>query len=416
MRPRGLSLAVTLMALGVIAVLGIGLATLGMQQLTRSRLLYQDRKALYAATAGVEAALRELRRDWAWTAGFPVTALSPEASYEVAVTNNFQGSADVVAPGGARVPPGAGYLTATGTSGARTRRIGVMLRSRYGRFGYAIGAAGPVTLGSSSTIVGPMKVDGALNASSSLTMVPERGDGRLLGAASITIGGRVRMDATQAVRARGDISPGPPFNTIDGTTLIYEGDTTTATNPFITDGRLTNDAPAGFQSLPNPDTSRLLTPGEYVDHGGTTVINSTFDLGGKVHYFPQGVTFGRSSSLTGRGTLVIGGGATGEFLAPIGTNMGGHPVNIVALGASGGSRLVFRESTNIEGLVYSHEDITTMASFRVEGSLFTYRGSAAVLDASDSFDVTLNDLAVPLKGFEPWMTPPSVTVQSWQPL
>lgn len=416
MRPRGLSLAVTLMALGVIAVLGLGLATLGMQQLSRSRLLYQDRKALYAATAGVEASLRELRGDWAWSAGFPLTALSPEASFEVALANNFQGATELALPGGVRVPPGAGYLTSTGSSGGRVRRIGVMLRARYGRFGYAIGAAGPVTLGSSSTITGPFKADGPLNALSSLTMVPERGDGRLLGASTITSGGRIRMDPTQAVRARGDISPGPPFNTIDGTTLIYEGDTTTATNAFITDGRLTNDAPTGFQSLPNPDTSKLLTPGEYVDHGGTTNINSTFDLGGKVHYFPQGVTFGRSSSFTGRGTIVIGGGATGEFLSPIGTNTGGHPMNLVALGAAGGSKLIFRESTNIEGLVYSHEDITTVASFRVEGSLFTYRGSAAVLDASDSFTVTLGDLAVPLKGFEPWMTPPSVAVQSWQPL
>lgn len=418
MRPRGLSLAVTLMALGVIAVLGLGLATIGMQQLNRSRLMYVDRKALYAATAGVEACLRELRRDWTWNAGIPQTVLSPETSYEVVLTNNFQGATDLTAPNGARVPAGATYLTATGTSGERSRRLGVMLRARFGRFSYAIGAAGPVTLGSSVTVTGPFKADGLLTANSSLTMLPERGDGRLLGGASITTGidGRIKMDATQAVRARADISPGPPFTSITGTTLIYENDATSATDPFVTDGRLTGDAPTGFLPFPNPDTTKLLAAADVVDHSGVTSINSTLDLGGKVHYFPQGVVFGVSSAFTGRGTVVIGNGATGEFLAPIGTNTGGHPLNIVALGDAGGSKLIFRESTSIEGVVYSHEDIETAASFRVEGSLFTYRGSTAELTASDAFEVVQADLAVPIKGFEPWMTPPSVSVQSWQPL
>lgn len=420
MRSRGLSLAVTLMALAVIAVLGLGIATVGMQQLGRSRALYLDRKALYAADAGVEAAMRELRRDLAWSAGFPDTALSPEASYSARLTNNFLGMTELQDPSGVRVLPGMGYLVSTGASAGRLRRAACLLRAKYGRFPFAIGAAGPATFGSATVVQGPVKVDGLLDLRASTTVLPERGDGRLLGGSTITTGnsGRLKMDPTQAVRARGDVSPGPPYNAITGTTLIYEGDTTAATNTFVSDGRTTNDAPPGFQALPNPDTSRLLAPGSYVDHGGTTAISGTLDLNGQVHYFPQGVTFGRGASLAGRGTLVIGGGATGEFQCPVGTNFGGHPVNIVALdgagGTAGGSRLIFREATNIEGLVYSHEDITSLASFRVQGSLFTYRAGAAVLDSSDSVEVVLDDLAVPIKGFEAWMTPPTVAVQSYQ--
>lgn len=416
-RPRGLSLALTLLALGVIVVLGLGLATLGLQQLSRSRSLYADRQALYAAEGGVEAALRELRHDPSWTAGLPAEG-PEEGSCTVEITNNFRGSTDLTTPEGGAVPPGTAWVLAAGRSGAASRDVGVLVKAGHGHFAHALGSAGTVSVAATTTVTGPLKADGAITSTATLTMLPRFGDGRVLGSGNLTLGanGKIVMDPTQAVRVRGDLSPGPPYTRVTGTAEVYEADATEATDPFVADGRITN----GAQVLPNPDVALLLAPGTYVDHSGQTAVTGAFDLDGKVHYFPDGILFAASSSLSGRGTIVVGNGHTGDFRCALGSNTNRLAVNIVALdgidGTTGGSRLVFRAGTFLAGLVYSHEDVTVEAAFRVDGSLYAYRSGAAQVSASDLCEVRQDDLAVYLPGFDDFLSPPTISVRSWRTL
>lgn len=85
-------------------------------------------------------------------------------------------------------------------------------------------------------------------------------------------------------------------------------------------------------------------------------------------------------------------------------------------GTVGGSRLVFRDAAFVNGLVYSHEDITALSSFRVNGSVYAYRNGEAAVDLSDAVEVRQEDMVFPLRGFDPWLTPPSVSVRAWQAL
>lgn len=420
-RPRGIAMAVVLLTLSMAAVIVVAIGTLGVQHLNAANAAFHTRSSLYAAEAGVAAAMAELSANNRWTAGFGDTSFNrvDDVRYSVRVTNNLRGTTALTAPDGTPVPIGRAYVVSTGTclGGRYSRRVAVMLRMPPD-FEYAIASGGEIDFQANTVIAGSVKASGDVANSSVLTINPVSGKGRLLAGGSLS-NSSLTVDPSQDVRARGHISN---VGAIGPTTLIEQSDTTDDTSPFLADGRTYNSSASGEEVLPNPDVSRLLAAGSYTDHAGTTTVSGTFDLDDGIHYFPDGVTFRASSNIRGSGTIVVGNGNSAIFEGSVGTAGSPATFNVVALdgddGQTGGSLIRFEAATFLRGLVYSHGSIESRAAFRLEGSAIAY-GDGEFSHTGASARITRAPIPTSLPGFESWfdtgLDRPVVQV-SWQRL
>lgn len=420
-RPRGLAMAVVLLTLSMAVVIVAAIGTLGVQHLNAANAAYYSRCSLYAAEAGAAAAMSQLASNNRWTAGFDDVRFNTvnDVRYSVQISNNLRGSAATTAFDGTPLPVGRAYVVATGTSlgGRYPRKVAVVLRLPP-PFEYAIASGGRIRFQAATIVSGSVKASGNLANSSVLTILPSHGKGRLLAGGQID-NSSLTMDPGQDVRARGNITN---LAAIGGTTAIRSGDTSTDTQAFVADGRTYNSSVTGEEVLPNPDVSRLLAPGGYTDHAGTTSISGNFDLDGGIHYFPDGVTFASSANIRGSGTIVVGNGHSAVFRGSVGS--GGSPAtfNVVALdgndGRTGGGTVRFEGATFLRGLVYSHGSIETSAAFRVDGAVIAY-GNGEFSHTGASARISRADLTTPLPGFESFfdtgLDRPVVGV-SWQRL
>ncbi len=202
------SLAIALMVLVVLVVMVVAVGILGSQHLNLVKSNLRSTTAVYAAEAGIAAALVELKANPGWSAGFQnVDDLEGEwdPRYSVSVTNNNLGGGVMTAPDGTEVPAGCVYLLATGTcQGVQPRRVAVMLTAGGGAFRYCIA--------SSSGIVasGPMLVAG----------VDEAGEvadkpGHIAGNGDVTLNGPATR-VTGDVKATGAVNRSPSGVEIEG--------------------------------------------------------------------------------------------------------------------------------------------------------------------------------------------------------
>lgn len=427
-RVRGISLAVSLMVLSVLLVLGMATTTVGVQGLNLSVSGRNSANAFYTAEAGIAQTVQRLEDDSSLNGTlYQNQALSSSGgSYTVTVYNNLGARTQLLVPGGQVVPPAYALLQAVGLpdAGSVPRNVFLLVKGTRDYFDYAVMTGGSINLQGQTQVAGNVRANGSISFSGagkeevSANVV---NGGRLLTSSQLSIQSTLQVQsATEEVRAGGVIQGG---NKISGTSLVYALDRSPLTALMSNSGSLT-PLPSG-ETIPNPNLATLLAPGTFVQHNETT-INGNFDLGGQLHYFPNGVTFSQGSHISGSGTIVVGNGHDAVFYAPFGTNTSPARVNVIALdaaqGTSGpntpGGSIYFQNGTFINGLIYAHHDVTFNANWRVWGSVVSYYGNVT---ADANVDFTLDHIPVHVPGFESWLLgasefggPITLSAVSWQ--
>lgn len=388
---RGSALAILLLVLALLLVFLVAVVAIGARHSRMIQANLGSVAAVQSAEAGIHAALNQIAADSGWSAGFTDVALGGEQDqeYSVQVTNNSGGATAINGPGGVSVPPGMIYLLSTGTSqaGVYSRQVAVFLEGQPDGYTYTISSGGTVEMGAAGVVYGTVKSNGDLVLNARVSIEPIDGQGHLLTSGNLTVQAQLDMGPGQDVRARGSITG---QNKIKDAAQVVANDTTAATEPFIADGRLTNDPPAGREVMPNPDPSTLLSGA--VTHTGTLYDGTNLD--GKVHYYPNGVTF--KNPPVGTGTIVVGNAKSAIFDTVL-----NHKLNVVVLdgqnGTVGGGRVEFNRATTLEGLVFCHGSIYSNAAFTLVGRAIAY-GDGEFVHSGARITSTLKQEPVP--GFE----------------
>lgn len=434
---RAMAIAMTLMVLALMLVILAAVVGLGRQHLGLMGANVRGVTAAYAAEAGIQSALAELKVNPAWTAGLTNHPLGGERAPRVTVevVNNFLGATPRQASDGTSVPPGLTYLMATGTCDAGSPRlVAVMLGRGTGwNFPYVLSTAASMDIKAGADIQGALKSNGNISFSANTDIWPVNGQGDVLAGGQVDNGSHnLNMKGSgQEVRARQGVTNPAKIN---GASLIVPDDTSDETRPFIADGRTDATLASGEtgEVLPNPHPARLLAGN--VTHE-TPEFSGTFDLGsGGIHWFPNGLHFSSSSSFTGNGTIVVGGSHDATFDCGV-TGHGSSYLllNVVVIGAQGSGdvdpsgrtpvgtgKLTFRGPVKVEGLLYNHGDIDFGAATDVRGAVVSYSaGSDIRMEGGGSKDFVVNPLPVVLQGFDNfwgWGGGSAFVVRSWQRL
>jgi hypothetical protein len=403
-----------LVVLSILMVIVLAVGAVGVHHLNLVNADYYSTASLYAAEAGITAAIRELNDNNNWTSGFSNVPFSSETTsrYTVTLTNNLAGVTAVTAGDGTSVPGGYAYLVSVGTSRGRyPRRVRAMVTA-VSEFKYAIATGGNAEFRGATTLNGNVKASGHLTFRGVTAIVPSNGQGRLLSGGNIYNDGNVTLSLGQDARARGTISD--PTKIL-GTTTIVQNDTSPDTAPFVADGRIVNNSTTGAEVMPNPRLDQLLASA--VDHGAQTEYSAgqELDLGGQVHYFPNGIHFCAGSRITGQGTIVVGGGNRAEFDIVLNQTM-----NIVALdssgkGTAGDASVRFNALATVNGLVYSQGAVEAAGILSVTGRLIAY-GTRGTLYHAGNLNVAYAPWGIYCPGWDNFFaggTRP-MQVTSWQ--
>lgn len=434
MRQRAIALPVVLSVLTLMLIIVGVVASTGILNLQHARVDNFEKRSLYAAEAGIARSIRSIITGGSGN----VTGTLGDSAYTVTVTMG-------PTAGPPQVPAGYAYLLAVGTTGTRyPRRVGVMIRGlengeATSSYPYVVAALGSLSAQGGGSIAGGMKSNGNLTLGGGIKLSAANGDGRLLSSSDVTVQGGVKVDPTQDVRAAGTASvskAGPN---------VYSNDTSVASAPFIADGRFTNTLNSGEvgEVLPNPDPVVLLgltedgagdyvkdpLTGDYViDAARTDVVqhpetsvSGTLNLGGKIHFFPNGVTM---DDVSGTGSIVSGNGNKITFQRQI---RGFPQVNILALRwksqTGGDPSIEFANGKNeINGLLLAHGNISTHSNFLLNGMII----AGGDFSSQGHRVIQYDPVGMLLPGFESWLTGGSggvggglglnlpVVVVSWQ--
>ncbi|MDQ7826546.1 MAG: hypothetical protein RDV48_27335 [Candidatus Eremiobacteraeota bacterium] len=448
-RQRGLSLVVTLLVLVIMTVIVFAIGSRAIVNLNFTTTEKYRTMAFYAAEAGLSNALLNYKKGQSgWDSGIG-SAASPVnlfngASYYVQVTRN-ETQQDMTAPNGTIVKPGQIHFLGTGNwqNKVAQQQVAIVVKvNQGGAFDYAIATAGDVAFNANTTITGNIKTSGSITNNAVLSVKPYNGEGRVLVTGQIDNGtphgssGKWvhsnpdgTPNALNDVRARAGITA--PTK-VDGWDYLGNPDSTDDTLAFINDGSLAPTSIPGRESLPNPDMTELLASCRTIttnNYSGSL----TFNYDGEVVYFPnssgdpEGIGGIQITSLTGKGTIVVGSyGKPGKLNFSTG-GAGTDNVNLIAVdggtnsnwagsGTVGGAKIYNRNNTIINGLVYAHGTIKTNAHLEVNGSVISYNtGGVEQNGANSTFN--LAPLAVQCPGFEAWIggsTYGEVVIISWQ--
>lgn len=430
-----MALAVVLSLVTLLILIALSVATTGIATLNLTGANQRSEQSLYAAEAGLAAAFREIIAGTAGWTGYSEVAYG-ECTYSVEATPGPQ-PATSARPA---VPAGMVYLLATGKSrGAYPRRVAVLVAGGpaaqpASAFPYAVAAVGRIEMQGAGMVGGSVKATGDIRMQGATRILPVGGDGRVLSSSSIEFQGAVRRDPSQDMRARNEIRLQNRTVTADPVQQLFPNDSTAASAPFIADGRFTNTLSSGEigDVLPNPDPQALLgltsdgAGGYLLDGSGNYVIdptrganvvvhtetsyggNTNFDLGGKIHWFQNGVRFSGNTDFIGTGTIVATGGNGVEFGGNVGGSGGPAQLSVLALRLSGQTnsnnpRIDFQGNSNLQGLVLAHDRVETQGNFHLDGLSVSYSGD---FRGQGNRHITFNSAALRLPGLETWLVPP----------
>ncbi|MGV8121915.1 MAG: hypothetical protein AB2L14_19315 [Candidatus Xenobiia bacterium LiM19] len=420
-RQRGISIIVTLLVLTIIMIIVFAVGAQGIWNLNYVNKDKYSKMATYAAEASLAVPLVGFKKGLTGWATCSNSFNSPNTYDAVErignyfeVTDNSAGTADTTASNGTVVKPGMVYFLGHGLACNKTihKMVGVMVDAgTVAQFDYALASGGAISFNASVDLHGSLKCNSnfSINAQTEI-LKDNKGKGRVLVTGQIQNGSKwLKLDPTAAehdCRARTGITG--PSKVSDASPKVAN-DTTDDTNPFIVDGSTSPSATSGYETLPNPDVTDIMSASNLVTHSEEN-WSGDLNLDGKVHYFPNssGTTGIQITGLSGKGTIVVGSyGKPGilSFSHPV-----DHEVNIVAVdggtgpdwansGTVGGCKVYFQNSTTIHGLIYSHGTITSNARFDVYGSVISYKGGSFVHNGAHSV-FTLSPLAVQCPGFD----------------
>lgn len=420
-KQRGISIIVTLMVLTIIMIIVFAVGAQGIWNLNFVNREKYSKMATYAAEASLAVPLVGFKKGYTGWETCSSSFNNPNIYDQVEgignyfeVTDNSAGSTDRTASNGVVVKPGMVYFLGHGLAMNKTihKTVGVMVDAgNSGQFDYAIASGGTVSFNASVDIYGSLKCNSNFSINAQTEVFKDsKSKGRVLVSGQVQNGSKwLKLDSSAAAhdcRARTGITG--PSKVSDASPLIAN-DTTTETNPFIVDGSTSPSATAGYETLPNPDMTKIMNSPNLVIHNEEN-WSGTLDLDDKIHYFPNssGTSGIQITGMTGKGTIVAGSyGKPGiiSFSHPV-----DHQVNIIAVdggtganwagnGTVGGSKVYFQNATTVYGLIYSHGSITSNARFDVYGSVISYKNGSFVHNGAYS-KFTLQPLAVKCPGFD----------------
>ena len=452
-RRRGLALAVVMSLIVILVLIAIAVGTSGIATLNQVGAQHLSTQSVYAAEAGLNAAFREIVQGNSWT-GYSNVSYGRESSYSVVAT---PGPAAATTDHPA-LPAGTVYLLATGVTRKHyQRRVGVLISgtgsaAAASAGGYALAGGARVEQQGNGTISGSIKASGEVRAQGSFKIIPYQGSGRIAAGGDIDLANNTRRDPSQELRARQTISIGPGTQPLDPVRLIFPGDTTPASAPWIADYRTTNTLNAGDvgEVLPNPDPVELLglvrlgsdyqlDPADNslyrIDPPRPDVIQHTetdgtgLNLDNKIHFYRNGFSISGNGAVTGTGTIVVGNGNSIHI-------QGNHNLNanLIALRwtgqqPSGGNPSIdIGGNVQVNGMILAHERVDIQGNFDLKGMIIAYHGDIRM---QGNKHVTYDAAGFSLRGLESWrapLTPPTgpgtlgilpgqpIKVLSWQRL
>lgn len=431
-RRRGIALAVVMSLIVIMVLIALAVGSSGIATLNQAGSLQLSNQSVYAAEAGLASAFREIVMGNAF-GGYSNVAYGRESRYWVVAT---PGPAPAAADHPA-VPAGMAYLLATGTTRGRySRRVGVLITgtgvpAAAGGGGYAISAGGRVDAQGNSTISGSIKASADVHTQGNFKLIPFQGNGRIASGEDIDLANATRRDPSQELRARQTISIGPSSLGLDPTRLIFPGDGTPASAPWIADGvhytNVLGPSEVG-EILPNPDPATLL--GLAVDAGGNYYTDASglyvlatprpdvvqhletdgagLNLGNKIHFYINGFTISGSNAVSGQGTIVVGDGKDIHIQGNQTLN-----ANLIALRwknqlPSGGNPSIdIQGNVDVNGMILAHQNVDIQGNFTLHGMVIAYNGDVHM---QGNKRVTYDASGFSLPGLGSWQapaTPPS---------
>jgi hypothetical protein len=433
-RRRGLALAAVMSLIVIMVLIAMAVATSGIATLNQAGALQLSSQSVYAAEAGLASAFRQIVMGNRWS-GYSNVAYGRESRYWVTPTvGPAAANADHPA-----IPSGMVYLLATGmTRGRYPRRVGVLITgsgtpAAAGGGGYAISAGRRVDVQGNSTIAGSLKASDVVHAQGNFKVIPFQGSGRIASGSDIDLPNNTFRDPSQELRAQATISIGSGTLAPDPVRLIFPGDSTPASAPWIADGlHFTNTLNSGEvgEVLPNPDPTVLLGltsdgSGGYVplaagsplyqmnpartdvvQHSGTN--GNGLNLNNQIHFFPEGFSISGNSAVSGKGTIVVGAGKDIHIQGNQTLN-----ANLIALRwpnqlPSGGNPSIhIQGNSDITGMILAGQDVHIQGNFDLKGMIIAYKGDVHM---QGNKHVTYDAGGFALPGLGSWqaaLTPPT---------
>ncbi len=453
-RRRGLALAVVISLIVILTLIAVYVASNSIATLNHVGAQHLSSQSVYAAEAGLNAAFREIVQGNAWT-GYSNVPYGRESLYSVVATPG-PAAANGDHPA---LPAGTVYLLATGTTRKHyPRRVGVLIAgtgsvAAASAGGYALAGGAKVEQQGNGTISGSIKASGEVRAQGNFKIIPFQGAGRIAAGGDIDLANNTRRDPSQELRARQTISIGSGTLGPDPVRLIFPGDTTPTSAPWINDGRFSNTLNPGDigEVLPNPDPTLLLgltsdgaggylpdttNPSLYLlDPARTDVVQHAetdgagLNLNNQIHFYPNGFSISGNNAVSGKGTIVVGNGKDINIQGNQDVN-----ANLIALRwpnqmpSSGNPTIHIQGNSDINGMILAHEKVDIQGNFDLKGMIIAYHGDVHM---QGNKHVTYDAGGFTLPGLQSWqapLTPPTgpgtlgivpgqpIKVLSWQRL
>lgn len=418
---RGMAIPTVLLVLSVLVVIITAVFEVGFQTHFLTGVQHESQQSLYAAEAGVNQSFREIIAGTNGWNGYRDKAFGLQSKFSVEV---FKGP--MVVPNGPTIPANTAYLLATGTTRDRyPRQVGVLIQATAGStlsspFAFALAAGHDVAISGGGSVNGSVKTSGSINLGGGIRINPYQGSGRMLAGDNINLGGGNKWDDSQDLRARNTIQKGSRTLGSDPANLIFPGDTTPDSQPFIADGRFTNTL-SGSETgyiMPNPDPQTLLgltsdgaggylkdALGAYIMNPARTdvVIHSevdisgTMNLGDKIHFYPNGVTI--RGDFSGQGSIVTGDGNP----IVVESSVRGARVNLLALSWPSQPKsgdITFQRNVDITGMIYAHGKVYLDNNIDLLGMIIAYSGD--ITESGGHRNITYDPGGFLLPGFDSW--------------
>ncbi len=406
----GASLVFALFLMLFLTLVSFSLVMLISHEVKSSTKLYLSQQALYAAEAGVERKIAELKEDD--SNGIGITNFYG-AQYEVSVNDDLGDDKYEI--------QSTGYVP--NRADAREKRklsVVVYVSQAVPEHALALGGSGDIS--SNVTIFGTVKSNNRIIMGSNVTITESeegKGDASIYTSyngpltPAIDIGSKFHVSVPgQYIKSRMNSGSGPdthvPNTSDSGASPIYdENRIVEKSNVIIVENDDSSDTDP--VSIPSVDIDAIISGADFVydrnnlppdppwdwkaSDGYFDYTSGAWDMGGQTFNFKEGVRFNSNINITGPGTIIVSSGTADygiEMNSNIeGTNNGDYAqMNIiVSSGTWAEDDLRINSNIKIQGYIYASSSATLSSNIDILG-IFESGGNS---DISSNIDITYSD-------------------------
>jgi len=408
---RGIALVLAVVLLAVLSILAIAMVFLGRYE---TKFLVKEKlsdAALYIADGGVEYAINRLQNSSDYR-GPETNSIGNVGQFRVIVSTQGQPANYYIITSTGYVPNVANFQ--------EKRMVRSVVNIVPGTPSYAVGAKDGITVASNITVKGDLRSDGQILLGSNVFIEPSEpgaSDGSIYTSTGIAKGvwitGNLYMQPGREIKSRGPTNESQGGDTPatgiyqesrikSGNPLIVEGDTSADTNP------LGSYSSVDLNALDNMDK---VVYDSYMNYQS----NETFDLGGKVHKFTQGVRFSSNITFQGAGTIWVSGGS-GTYGLELCSNVFGPggdyaDVNLIVSGGNWSEAdIMINSNVKINGLISGTTQVDANSNVSIKGVIES--GGTVNVNSNVTIEWGEFGFEVPITGG----APPTTIVRSWQEL